>query len=361
MSFFLVNGLGYQPWLISVYSVLVVALTLITNRSFAKRIDHGALVFPLVGIAAVAFMLATLALWLSPRLWSVLTFGVAGFGLSASAVSTMFSLGGGLAERYEIERSRFNVYMRATSSTAWMLGPAVTFVVADQWGVVSVFKTAFGLSLAWLCLWWMVLPRKITAGKEEIPATTQDRARANLRLIWAAAFIFCLSFAHSITFSSLPLFYVQEVGLPGFAPGLAFSIKTLVEVIAVFSTPWIISRVGMRKALLMTTALAFCAIQFLAAVETFQQMLFGAALEGLYYGVYASIGISYIQSFALDRPARATALYWNVLMVSGLLAGPAVGLIAQVSDFRLVIQIASVVALIAFFVLFWGSRNNETT
>ena len=172
--------------------------------------------------------------------------------------------------------------------------------------------------------------------------------------------MFCLSFAHSITFSALPLFYVQEVGLPGYAPGLAFSMKTFVEVIAIFSTPMIIARFGLRNALLATTGLAVVTIQVLATVQSFPQMLFGAALEGLYYGFYASLGISYVQSFSEDRPARATAIYWNAIMVSGVLAGPVVGSVAQAFDFQTVVRIASVAALIAFAVLL-AARENRTS
>lgn len=361
IGFFLVEGLGREPWVISIYSLLAVCLTLLANRSFARRIDEGAYVFPLVGIAALGFMFATLALSLAPNLWTVLTFGVVGFGISSSAVSTMFSLGGSLAELYNIERSRFNAYMRATGSTAWMVGPAIAFMLADRISVVAVFIAAFGMSLIWICLWWLVLPRDVTAGAKKLPSKPHDLANASQNLWWAAAFVFCLSFAHSLTFSSLPLFYVREVGLPGFSPGLAFSVKTFIEVIAVFSTPKIIAQFGMRNALLAATILAVGTIQFLAYVESFPQMLFGAALEGLYYGIYASIGISYIQSFAQDRPARATALYWNVLMVSGLLAGPAVGFIAQISSFKSVIQVASGVALCAVAVLIYGSRGRTST
>ncbi|MDB4224635.1 MFS transporter [Granulosicoccus sp.] len=356
IGYFLVEGLGQEPWIISFYSLLAVGLTLIANRSIGRRIDEGAYVFPLVGFAALGFMFATLALCLSPSLWTVMTFGVVGFGFSTSAVSTMFSLGGSLAELYNIERSRFNAYMRATSSTAWMIGPAIAFMLADRISVVSVFFAAFGMSLVWICLWWLVLPRDITASKPNL-SVKQDIANASQKLWWAAAFVFSLSFAHSLTFSSLPLFYVREVGLPGFSPGIAFSVKTFVEVFAVFSTPRIIARFGMRNALLATTLLAVATIQFLANVESFPQMVVGAAMEGLYYGIYASIGISYIQSFAEDRPARATALYWNVLMVSGLLAGPAVGFIAQVSNFQTVVNIASGVAFFALGVLIYGSRG----
>ncbi len=358
MAFFLVEGLGYEPWIISVYATMAVCLTLIANRQFARRIDDGARIFPLVGVAAMGYSMAALSLSLAPTLWTVLTLGVIGFGISSSAVSTMFSLGGNLAERHDIERSRFNAYMRATTSTAWMIGPTVTFLIADQVSVEAVFYAALSLSFVWLGLWWLGLPREINAPANLKSDTFKPNAHASTGLWLAAAFVFCLSLAHSLTFSSLPLFYVQEVGLPGFAPGFAFSIKTFVEVIAIFSTPMIISRFGMRPALIATTLLAVVTIQLLATVQSFPQMLVGAALEGLYYGFYASLGISYVQSFAEDRPAYATAIYWNTLMVTGVLAGPAVGFIAQAYDFQTVIQVASAVALCAALVLV-ASRTSK--
>ncbi|UWS02644.1 MFS transporter [Phaeobacter inhibens] len=356
MSYFLVRGLGYEPWIISVYAGMAISLTLVANRQFARRIDAGARVFPLVGLAAAGFVCAAGSLALLPALWVVLTAGVIGFGISSSAVSTMFSLGGSLAERHKVERVRFNAHMRATTSTAWMIGPAVTFLIADGIGLRAVFVMAVAVSMVWIGLWWFTLPRDITAMPGRAPAqdSAGQTAVAPQGLWLAAGFVFCLSSAHSLTFSALPIFYVEEVGLPGYAPGFAFSIKTFVEVIAIFSTPWVIARIGMWRALLAVTGLAVVTIQLLAAVQSFPQMLAGAALEGLYYGFYASLGISYVQSFAPDTPARATAMYWNTLMVSGVMAGPAVGLIAQAYDFQTVIRCASGVAVVAAAVLIVG-------
>jgi SET family sugar efflux transporter-like MFS transporter len=276
--------------------------------------------------------------------------------MGSSAISTMFSLGGNLAECDGIERSRSNAYMRATTSTAWMIGPAVTFLIADQISLDAVFVASLGLSVLWVSLWWLSLPRDVRAAAKPSPEIAGPSSQTN-GLWLAATFVFCLSLAHSLTFTSLPIFYVQEVGLPGFAPGVAFSVKTFVEIIAIFLTPAIIARIGMRPALLATSLLAAVTIQILASVQSFPQMLTGAALEGLYYGFYASLGISYVQSFAKDRPAQATAIYWNTLMASGLLAGPAVGFIAQAYDFRSVIQIASGVALFAAVILIAGRQN----
>lgn len=359
MGFFIVNGLGHEPWTISIYAGMVSCLAILVNRNFAGRLDGGDNAFPLIGIAAAAFLIANLVLSIAPLFWVVLSVGVLGFGISTSTVSTLFSLGGSMAERHGIARSRFNAYMRATTSTAWMVGPAISFLIADQLGATAVFKLSALLSLLWLGLWWWAVPHDLRLEAKDDQTSEQGQGGLNTGLWLAAAFVFCLSTAHSLTFSALPLFYVQEVGLPGYAPGTAFSVKTFVEVFAIFSTPYLIARFGLRKSLFGVTLLAVVTIQVLASVQSYPQMLAGAAMEGLYYGLYASLGISFVQSFAPNRPARATALYWNTLMVTGILAGPAAGLIAQAYDFRTVILVASGVAGVAAIVLVLGSVSRK--
>lgn len=352
MPFFLVDGLGQPPWMLSVYAGLAVTLTVALNRVFARRIDAGARVFPIIAIAASGFLLASVSLALSPTLPIMLSFGVLGYGLSATSISAMFSTGGHLAERHGIARSTFNAWMRATASTAWMIGPALSFSLFGQFGAQIVFQLACALGVAWVLVWRFGLPRDITAPAP--PKPPADTLSAPIDLWLAAAFIFCLSIAHGLTFTALPLFFVQEVGLPDFAPGAAFSVKTFVEVFAIFSTSLLITRFGLRAPLMACTLLAVVAILVLSTVQTLPHMVFGSALEGLYYGLFASLGISYIQSFAQDRPAQATAVYWNTLMISGLLAAPAVGLIAQLTDFKTVVLVAAGVAALAVPILLAG-------
>ncbi|WP_300062632.1 MFS transporter [uncultured Roseobacter sp.] len=358
MAYFIVEGLGRDPWAISLYAGAVAVLVVLINRRFAKWMDAGTRPFPLIGMAAAGFLTATAALSLIPAFWTVLSFGVLGFAVSSSAMSTMFSLGGIIAQHSAIERTSFNAYMRATTSTAWMVGPALSFVVADQVGPVAVFQVAVGVGLIWLGLWWWVAPRD-AAIEPTAPGTTDRRGSLTVALWIAVSFVFCLSVAHFMTFTALPLFFVQEVGLPGYAPGHAFSVKTFVEVLAILLTPILIARVGIRRSLLATGLLAVVAIQFLASVQSYPQMLLGAALEGFYYGLFSTLAISFVQSFAEDRPAYATAMYWNTLMVTGLLGGPAAGLIAQIYDFRTVILVASAVALFSVLILAIGSRHPQ--
>ncbi|WFS03523.1 MFS transporter [Rhizobium tumorigenes] len=351
MGYYIVKGLGRAPWTISLYAGGVTVLGITCNRAFGRWLDAGFAPFPLIGVALAGYLLATTALSISPSFWIVLTFGVLGFGLSSSAVSTMFSLGAVVAESEKITRGRSNAFLRATTSTAWMIGPAVAFLFAERFGEAAVFKLALALALCWAVMWWMIIPRDMTL-RPKSGSVQASASQKPVGLCLAAAFVFCLSSAHSLTFSALPLFYVREVGLPAYAPGTAFSMKTFVEVLAIFTTPMIISRFGLKGPLVAVALLATVTILLLSYVKTYPQMLAGAALEGLYYGLYASIGISFVQSFSGDRPAQATALYWNVLSVSGILAGPATGLIAQAYDFQAVIRVASAVAAIAALLLF---------
>ncbi|UWQ95675.1 MFS transporter [Rhodobacteraceae bacterium M385] len=354
MGFFLIDGLGQPNWMLSVYSFLAITLTVTANRAFGRRIDAGVAVFPLIGFAASGYALASLSMAVSPTLPVMLTIGVIGYGCSASAISTMFSLGGHMAERHGVERTRFNAIMRATTSTAWMIGPALSFLAAGHFGNEVVFKGAAVLGATWLAMWYVTLPRDVQAKAPAPAAAAPHPVPQNTGLWLAAGFIFAMSVAHGLTFTALPLFFVTEVGLPGFAPGFAFTVKTFVEVFAIFSTPFLMARFGLRGPLLVTSCIAIGAILLLSTVTTLPQMMLGSALEGLYYGLFASLGISYVQSFAQDRPAQATAIYWNTLMISGLLSGPAVGLIAQATSFQTVIQISSIGAAIAALVLAAG-------
>ncbi|MEM7686975.1 MAG: MFS transporter, partial [Pseudomonadota bacterium] len=87
------------------------------------------------------------------------------------------------------------------------------------------------------------------------------------------------------------------------------------------------------------------AILVLATTGSFAHMLVGAALEGFYFGLFSTLAISYVQSLSEDRPAYATAMYWNTMMVTLVVAGPAAGLIAQVFDFQTVVFTGSAFAV----------------
>lgn len=361
MGVYIVEGLGKDPWMISVYSAMTLIVALTVNRRFGEWIDQGRRVAPLVLVCIIAFVIANCAILIVQSYWVLVSVAFLCFGIASAALSTMYSFGRLYAEREGLNIVRYNSYLRSMTSLGWMISPAVAFFVAGQFGHVAVFKAALGMAALWAVLWYFVMPADFTAEPRAVPdvATDAEPEAFNRPLWYAAIACFCFSLAHMLCSNALPLFYIQEVGLPTFAPGLSFSIKTFVEIIAILSAPVLIMRVGSRNALLCAAVLGLVAFWVLSSVSNLTIMIIGSALEGLYYGIFAGVGITFVQSFAAGRMARATSLYMNGLFLGGLIAGSSMGLIAQFYDFRTAIQLASLGTVAAFAVLLATRRSDE--
>ncbi|UWR22073.1 MFS transporter [Sulfitobacter sp. S190] len=354
MGVYIVQELGQEPLMISVYAVTTLTLTLLVNRNFGERIDRGDRIAPLLMTSMGAFsiglcvMLMTRNFWVLPIVCSPL------FALANGAVSTMYSFGRLSAERYGWDIAQFNSYLRATASLAWMIAPAFAFSVAGGLGNRAVPVVALVMAGVWALLFWRVMPMDFAKALDPVDDTGAAIAKPDpLPAIWLAAAV-CLLFAlaHSATSMALPLFFLEEVGLPKFAPGLAFSVKTGVEIVAILSTPMLMRVFGIRRCLMMAGAVALLAFVTLAQTRGLPGLVIGAALEGLYYGTFAAVGLLFVQGFANGRMGRATSLYMNSLFLGGLIASPMMGAIAQFLSFQAVIYSSIVWALGALALLF---------
>lgn len=353
MGVHIVQTLGKEPWMISIYAMITLTLTLIVNRQYGEWIDQGRRIAPLLLWSICAFAVAIISILLIPTFWVLVCFASPLFAISNASVSTMYSFGRLLAEREGLDIPRYNAYLRAMTSLGWMLAPAASFYIASVTGGLSVFWFALGLCTLWASLWWYVTPKDFASEqsqtKEYASGSIEDKHN---RPLWLAAGV-CLAFAlaHSMSMSALPLFYIREAGLPTYAPGLSLSVKTSVEIVAILFAPKIMERLGAGNALRFAAILAMLTFLILARVTSLPMMFIGAALEGLYYGLFAAIGLSFVQSFADGRMARATSLYMNSLFLGGLLASPLMGLIAQFISFGMAVQLSIIWAIVAFIIL----------
>ncbi len=357
MGVYIVETLGKDPWMISLYAMVTLTLTLIVNRQYGEWIDAGHRIAPLLLASICAFAAAIISILMFPSYWVLVCFASPCFAVSNAAVSTMYSFGRLLADRDGLDVPRYNAYLRAMTSLGWMLAPAASFYIASITEGLIVFWFALGLCGVWAGLWWYVTPKSFAAEKKALNSSNDDTHEGRNVGLWLAAGV-CLAFAmaHSMSMSALPLFYIREAGLPEYAPGLSLSVKTAVEIVAILLAPTIMARLGARNALRSAAVLAVIAFFILARVTTLPQMFLGAALEGLYYGMFAAIGLSFVQDFAKGRMARATSLYMNSLFLGGLLASPLMGLVAQFVSFGMAVQLSTIWAVIAFAVLSKMSR-----
>ena len=361
MSVYLVEGLEQPPWIITVFSAAMTLVALYCNRSFGERIDQGARIARLVLLCIAAYLAAMLALlFIEANIWLLIALVSLCLGLSTAVVATMYSFGRLYAERAQFDIPRYNSYLRTMTSLGWMIAPALAFVLAGQFTFRVVFLWGLSAAMIWLVMWWCLMPKQFCA--EPVSSKAEDeQGAANSELYLAAAVCFCFALAHILCTNALPLFYIRELGLPTYAPGLSFSVKTAMEVVAILSVPNLLKRFGAPKLLLTSGLLSLVAFNLLASVTSLSQLVVGAALEGLYYGCFAAAGLSYVQDFARGRMARATSLYMNSLVAGSLVAGSSMGLIAQWWSFQSSIYAAGIGSLAALLLLLFCWQQGKRT
>ncbi|WP_125933014.1 MFS transporter [Kiloniella majae] len=361
MGFFIIDELGRDPWEISIYVGLVSVLTLLMNRQFGERFDKGARVRPLIATSSFAFLTATTTLSLYPSYWVIVGFISICFSFSNASTSLMYSFGRAYAEKQGMAITAYNSYLRSMTSLGWMMAPALSFFLAGQWGNSFVFYTAASLAVLWVILWFFVVPTDFTAAAKE-PSSQQASSQSrslNHGLYLASAACLFIAGAHILTSAALPLYFTQEAKLPTYAPGLAFAIKCLTEVAVILLIPYAMQKYSPRTALYAATLIAMPTFYILSQVDSLPQLVVGAALEGLYYGIFAGVSITFVQSFANGRLGRATSLYMNSLFLGGMLGNVSMGLIASAYSYQTAIQLSLIIITVALVVLIASRRSDQ--
>ncbi|POF32921.1 MFS transporter [Roseibium marinum] len=349
MSFFIVEGLGAEPWKVGLYTGLVLPLTLVTNRWAGERLDHGFPVKSLLLMSICAYILATVLLTQTSSFFLLLAAVAPLMGVANTGAGIIFTYGRLNAERRNLDIARINSWQRMTVSLGWMIGPALSFTLVAQFGFQTAFICAFGIGLTYLALWNVAVPKGFRSQKARKKNGNDEPVNWGLLI----AGLTCLGFiiTNSLFVSAMPLFFVRETGLPGSTPGLSLSVKCLVEVFVIFGSVRLAERIGVRQVLLLAACLATASMLLFAQVTAVWQALTISMLEGTYYGLFAGVSISFVQSFAPDRPGRATAIYMNSLFLGGMIGSVSMGFIASATDFRTVLYTAALSSVAALVVL----------
>ncbi|MEP4033457.1 MFS transporter [Roseibium polysiphoniae] len=357
MGYFIVEGLQQPPWKIGLYTGLVTPLTMLVNRRFGRLLDGSVPVRKLLGLSVGCFVLFAGLLASGPRFEVLVLAGAPMMAIANGATATTFTFGRLYANARDINAGRFNALLRMGVSLAWMIGPALTFVLIAEIGFQKTYFLSAALGLVWLTSWHFLVPGGFTAPpktRKDEPAKSMDWA-----LLLAALSCTMFALANVLFTTAAPLFFIKEAGLPGFTPGMTLSIKCFFEILVIFAAARLAERFGARQILLVAALLGVFAFGFMAQVTTVAEAAAYAALEGLYYGLFAGIAITYVQSFIPEEPGKATAIYMNSLFLGGMIGGVSMGFIADAFDFQMVVYAAGGVGALAFVLLILTKRTGR--
>jgi MFS transporter, SET family, sugar efflux transporter len=349
MGYFIVEGLQQPAWKIGFYSGLMAPLSMLVNRQIGRMLDNSVPVRKILGVSIAAYILFAGLLASTPEFFLLVLLGAPLMALSNGATASTLTYGRLYANANALEAGQFNAFLRMGISFAWMIGPALTFFLISQIGFRKTYLFSVCLGLIWCTAWYFTVPGNFRAP----PKSSQNETFEGTDwALWLAA-LSCTFFAlGNILFVSVsPLYFIEQIGLPGFTPGLLLSIKCFVEVCAILYAARLATRLGARSVLIIASLLAVSAFLLMGQVTTVWQAAAIALLEGFYYGLFAGVSITYIQSFIPKTPGRATAIYSNSLFLGGLVGSVSMGIIASGFDYRAVVYTAAGAGCLAFVVL----------
>ncbi len=347
MGYYIVTDLSMAPWAISVYTVIVTAVSIGLNKWFGNLIDNGADVRRLLLFAVLSYCCASLLLNFGVSYIWLLVLIAPLFALANSSLSVMYTFGRLYAERQHFDVPRFNAFLRMSTSTGWIFGPSIAFGILGLWGIKASFLASLILGLLWVCVWAITLP-------DEFRHTVPTAAKSNrsgavpIKLRIAAVACVCFAATNVLFTASMPIYLIDEVGLPEFSPGMSFAIKCVVEIPVIYWAALLAARWGDQIVLMFSALLGFVVMLLMTTVNSVSMLAAYAVLEGVYYGLFAGTTVGFMQSFANGRMGRATSIYMSSLFIGGMIGTISVGIVASVYGFIGSIYLSAFTACLAF-------------
>lgn len=348
LSTYLIKGLGQQPWHLMMVMGGFSAVTLLINRLYGGLVDKGWTIKPLLVLSIAAFGSHALLQATVPSLLTLALFGIPLLGIGSGALSLMYSAGRLFAEQTGRDPGKFNLHMRICLSMAWVICPPLAFFLFGAFGFLVVHTIAFGCTVLWLALVLSVLPADFKSHRPASRTTAMaDPQGANLLFI-ACIPVFALATANSLFLAAAPLYFLQELALPASTPGWALAVKSLFETIIILMVVKPTQRYGERFMMLLSSIGALVFFAAITSASSLPQILTLCVIEGMYYGICASVGITFIQNYALHKPGIATSYFVNALFLGGLAGNLLTGALASITTYQNTIFSSLALAFVAF-------------
>jgi MFS family permease len=214
----------------------------------------------------------------------------------------------------------------------------VAFAVTTGWRGFFLAAGLVGVALAWLFVRWV--PRRVpedrsvdeegasSAGTREYLAPFRDR-----RFALFVAVTVAFSFAYNGVVAFLPL-YLVELGLSGALASLLYSALFAASLVQLL-TGELSDHVGRLPVLAASVALGLVGVVLLASSSAPLALGFGVVVFGLGYHGFRPVRAAYLVAILPESVVGGSlGSVRTIHMVAGALAPAAVGLLADLSGFR---------------------------
>jgi SET family sugar efflux transporter-like MFS transporter len=337
MPYLLATRVGWELWQVGLYSFAVTGATMLLNRRASSWVDRGVSAVLLCAVGGAAQVVAGAAAAGALQHQALLVLVVPALAAGGATVPVFYAMGRRAAVAAGRDVTRSNSALRVATSAGWVLGPAASFALLGSggaqpalWAVSGAATVAVLVLIALRGRLDFVPPRAQSAARTpDAGGGTAPESETRGRVRAAVALVSLLSFAHIATTTSLPILLVEHAGVPESGTGTVIAVKAFVEIGAILLAPWILARIGPRVTLVGCAVVAVAAYGGYLLADGWGPALAASVLEGGYYGLFAAVGLTWVQSISPDRVGWTTGAYMSGIYTGVLLGSPISGLVAS--------------------------------
>lgn len=356
MTLYLVNGLHIEPGLIGVYTMITSGMTVLLSQGLTALIDKGVSPKLLIICSLLGIIAGSAGFAFSSNFWHVLLVGSLIMPLASSSIPLILTIIRRFADSTGKSSTKLNSQMRSSVSLLWVVGPPIAFFSVDKIGFRSNFYLSAAVALAVLLLVVSQL-----RDPQLPPKSEDDRRLPPLpRVVWWLGGIMLLAnMANSIYVSSMPLFVTKEMGLSSAYPGVFFGLTAAVEIPIMLNVASWSNKYG--KLTMIRLGFVFGMVFYIGLffTDTLWMCIALQLINGLFFGIFAGLGITVMQDYAPETIGKASAFYTNSMLVGTMLGTSIMGVIAQYYGFKAPLLLSLAMLGCALIGLWWFERHFE--